>query len=46
MIAEKNLNGRLQGVPALQMMQRGAIVTAPSDDSHDQQHMQLFLCAQ
>jgi hypothetical protein len=45
MIAEKNLNGRLQGVPPLQMVQPDAIVTAPSDDSHDQQRMQLFLRA-
>jgi hypothetical protein len=45
-VAEKNLKGHLQGVPPLRMVQRGAIVTAPSDDSHDQQHTQLFLCAQ
>jgi predicted GIY-YIG superfamily endonuclease len=45
-VAEKNLKGHLQGVPPLRMVQRGAIVTAPSDDSHDQQHTQLFLRAQ
>jgi hypothetical protein len=45
-VAEIDLNGRLQGVPALRMVQRGAIVTDPSDDSHDQQHVQLFLRAQ
>jgi hypothetical protein len=46
MTAEKNLNRHLQGVPPLQMVQRGTIVTALSNDGHDQQHTQLFLCVQ
>jgi hypothetical protein len=37
-IAEKNHDRRHQGAPPLQMVQRGTIVTALSNDNHDQQH--------